>query len=1082
MQSSPEPALVRQDCAHRYLVLAFWTRRYQSKRADNDALATMIYRFQDFELDEARLELRRSGVDIAIQARVLRALIYLVRHRDRVVLKDELCDAVWQDIVVSDAALAQVIMHVRKALGDEGEQQSLLKTVRGRGFRFIADVSELATTVAVPASPPRCAATTAQHAVIGRSSELQHLLSGCDTARQGRGLCMLVGGEPGIGKSSLVEALAAEASARGLAVLWGRAWEDGGAPPFWPFIQVLRSLVERHGLEHLQHLSGPGWHELAALLAEALDGAEPAGPRAPARESATNRLRLFDALARLLRALGAGQHRAAQLIIVEDLHACDEASLHMLRFLSRELAGSPLLIVGTFRDLSLAQLPALRALVDSVPATARLQLSALQPQDSALVLARNLSEPPSERLAACVYDLSGGNPLCIAELARHITHGNLPLLSEASSLDNAVPERISQAVRLQLSALPEDSVLALKCASALGRSFAQPLLAQLLELSELQLLEQLAPALGCGILRASSACASQLCFAHALVRNAVYAELASHRRSQLHLQIAQLLEQRADPALVPLHELAHHYHLAASSGGRPKAIEYAVRAAMHAAEMRAFETAAELHERAFALSNIEGVPFYDLLLRTFCAGAACYAAGQLQQAVYYYDRAAEIARNHHAHQAVAEAVGAACYVLRGTIMFDRARQRQLREALRALPEGDSGIKAMLLPAATMGEHAAGALAQRKAAVHAGIAMARRLHEPTVLGQTLNTSHHALWGAAHPSELLELANELIAQARATGDSEMLLDGLVWRVSDSLELGDCETAESDCTEYLSLLEGHHSGWHRYMAAILQHVQLTCHGDLAGAQKLSKLAAELGVRQHEPSARSFFAVRSLFHWLDGYSDDAPGCDLDPPADLPVEYHAFWVLAWARSGRERQARAALATARARGFASLPLNPLLRSTLAIYGLCAIELAELESAAELYDLLLQHDGLHLLLQPGVYLGPSAYYLGKIADKLDRTHAAAQHFESAMRACLAMRGRACLWKVQQSYAQLLIQQARCGLGHPLEDTRSPQLHAEQLLIQASQLSEELDCTPWQRKTAALQEELQRLPPRLTQVAG
>ena len=135
--------MLRQDREHRLrIVLAFWTRRYQSKRADNDARATMIYRFQDFELDEARLELRRSGVDISIQARVLRALIYLVRHRDRVVLKDELCDAVWQDIVVSDAALAQVIMHVRKALGDEGEQQTLVKTVRGRGFRFIADVTE----------------------------------------------------------------------------------------------------------------------------------------------------------------------------------------------------------------------------------------------------------------------------------------------------------------------------------------------------------------------------------------------------------------------------------------------------------------------------------------------------------------------------------------------------------------------------------------------------------------------------------------------------------------------------------------------------------------------------------------------------------------------------------------------------------------------------------------------------------------------------------------------------------------------------------------------------------------------------
>ncbi|HET8937285.1 MAG TPA: hypothetical protein VFN67_27775 [Polyangiales bacterium] len=681
-----------------------------------------------------------------------------------------------------------------------------------------------------------------------------------------------------------------------------------------------------------------------------------------------------------------------------------------------------------------------------------------------------------------MHELSGGNPLCIAELARQIGQGNLPLLSQTSSLENAVPERISQAVRLQLSALPEYTTLALQCAAAIGRHFQQPLLAQLLELSELQLLEQLAPALECGILRASSAAPSELSFAHALVRNAVYAELASYRRAQLHRHIAEALEQRADPALLPLHELAHHYHLAAASGSRRKAIEYAERAAVHAGEMRAFETAAELHERAFALSNLELVPFSEMLLRAFGAGAACYAAGQLEKSVHYYDCAADIARQNQSHIAVAEAVGAACFVLRGTIMFDRARHRQLKDALRALPEGDSGIKAMLLAASTLGEHSAGALLQRRAAARAGIAMARRLAEPSVLAQGLSTSHHALWGGAHPTELLEIANELVELAGSIGDNELLLDALLWRVSDSLELGLAESVERDCAEYLTLLDGHHSGWHRYMGAILQYVQVMCCGDLAGSDQLSKRAAELGVRQHEPSALSFLAVRSLFRWLDGYADSCGTFVQDPPRDLPSEYHAFWVLAWARSGRERQARAALATARARGFASLPLNPLRRPALAIYGLCASELGELECAAELYTLLLEHDGLHLVLQPGAYLGPCAYFLGMIAAKLERPKAAAEHFEAALRECQAMRSRTSLWKAQLSYARLLIALARRGASHPLENARSPQLHAEQLLIHAASLSEELNCEPWQHQTAALREELQHLAPRLTQVAG
>jgi hypothetical protein len=166
--------------------------------------------------------------------------------------------------------------------------------------------------------------------------------------------------------------------------------------------------------------------------------------------------------------------------------------------------------------------------------------------------------------------------------------------------------------------------------------------------------------------------------------------------------------------------------------------------------------AAELHERAFTLSSLETVPFDDLLERAFCAGAAHYAAGQLEQSVQYFDRAAEIARTHQEHEAVAQAVGAASFVLRGTLMFDRDRHRQIREALRALPEGDCGIKAILLPAGSLGEHSPGALAQRRAAAHAGIAMARRLGDSMVLAQTLSTCHHTLWGAAHPSELLEIS--------------------------------------------------------------------------------------------------------------------------------------------------------------------------------------------------------------------------------------------------------------------------------------------------------------------------------------
>jgi hypothetical protein len=222
----------------------------------------------------------------------------------------------------------------------------------------------------------------------------------------------------------------------------------------------------------------------------------------------------------------------------------------------------------------------------------------------------------------------------------------------------------------------------------------------------------------------------------------------------------------------------------------------------------------------------------------------------------------------------------------------------------------------------------------------------------------------------------------------------------------------------------------------------------------------------------------VRQLFRWLDGRVECPDGCELDPPADLPSAYHGLWVLAWARCSRERQARNALGVARSRGFENVPLGPLHRPTLAIYALCACELDELDCAKELYKVLAKYDGLHIVLQPGVYIGPTAYFLGMLAAKLDRTSSALQHFEAALLACQTMRSCSGIWRVQQAYARTLIQSVR--RGGP--DALSSQARAEQLLTQARNLAEELDCEPWQKQTLELARELQRVPPRLSQAAG
>jgi predicted ATPase len=160
---------------------------------------------------------------------------------------------------------------------------------------------------------------------VGRERELEQLIAGIDDAIVGRGRLFLLVGEPGIGKSRLADEVMRAARARRIEVLVGRCWEAGGAPAYWPWVQSLRGLA------------GEARPELSALLQ-----GEPT-----AEESASDRFRLFDATAQFLRS--ASQDRPL-LLFLDDVHAADEPSLLLLRFLARELAPARVMLVAACRD------------------------------------------------------------------------------------------------------------------------------------------------------------------------------------------------------------------------------------------------------------------------------------------------------------------------------------------------------------------------------------------------------------------------------------------------------------------------------------------------------------------------------------------------------------------------------------------------------------------------------------------------------------------------------------------------------------------------------------------------------------
>ncbi|MEY4578457.1 MAG: hypothetical protein RL701_3160 [Pseudomonadota bacterium] len=1011
----------------------------------------MIHNFLDFELDETLFELRQRGKPLEIQARVFATLLCLVRNRGRIITRDELTQSVWKDTVVSDAAISQVVMLARKALNDAGPNPQIIRTIRGRGFRFAPPVTirshtqtptqQEAPIAAQPAAAPALAKPTHSE-FVGRQEELTRLVQCLDRAVRGRGGLVLLEGEPGSGRSSLVRELSKRASSRSIEAAWGRTWEAAGAPPFWPWSAVLRALVQRHGLERLRALSHEYSHDLAPLSSEL--GPQSAQAQAQAAAADVNsvqvRFRTFGALSRLLRAVSL-ESGSALLIILEDVHCADDASLQLLRYLSEEIADMPVLLVVTLDELA----PNVAEnLTNLLPWTAahlhRMRLLGLSHAEVGHLLETKLGSVPPPRLVQSLHELSTGNPLLVHALAGRM-QSNAVTAATFSAWDLAshpVPERIVAAVRRHMSDLPESTLKVLAAAAAFGREFRVPWLAALLDLSEAELLEALSPALRRSILQANTLQFGTWCFSHAMVRSAVYTALPVRERFELHRRIGELIESHGTPDPLSLHALAHHYLLAGPGAARDKAIEFGQKAGQQAQSTLAYEEAALLYDRVLDLleASLEAQPqrHYDVLM---LAGDAWYRAGQLKRASARFERAATLTSAQAQPEAYGRALCMSALVLRGTLLHDSDLHLRLRQALEHLPQGSSALKALLLAASALGQRVR---SERDKQTAAAVHMARQVGDKLTLAWTLNVRHCALWGVAPSEELLAIATETVELARAIDHDELLLDAQLWCMLDRIEIGQLGQALHDHRDYVGVAKPSRSAYHRYMLLTLEAAEAASGGQFARAHEFSDRAREIGRQMHEPLSEAYYEIRNLFLHVEPSpvsESVAPNTKRLPcvqaPACVPNDYHAFWSLAWLRSGHDDQARALLAEFTANEGELNVIDALRRPVWAVLARVAVKLRHRPAAELLYTRLLPYAERHLLLQAGVYLGPVSYYLGLLAVLLDRTTDAARHFEQALHA--SQRSLTFLARTQFEYAQLLAR----GPG--------PRRRAEQLLQEA-----------------------------------
>ncbi|HRE03301.1 MAG TPA: AAA family ATPase, partial [Ilumatobacteraceae bacterium] len=500
--------------------------------------------------------------------------------------------------------------------------------------------------------------------------ELAVLVRALDAAAAGvPGICV-VEGEAGIGKTRLVEELAAAAHQRDCVVVWGRSLEGDAAPAYWPWLAALRALR--------------AWcPNRTNTTVDRLVDATGTAPNAPLTDE---RGELFDGVLRFLgpaHADGCTDHRPdghadrPLVIVLEDMQWADAESLELTARLASGLSGEPVLIVVTIRDGNDADRDAVIALLAAVSrrrGTHRVRLVGLDAAGTAALLGHASGGTIDDRVAGAVHARSDGNPFYAIELQRLLDSEGL--VDPAAIAAAGIPVGVRDVVRQRLRRIAQPTLDLLRLAAVAGRDIDVALLSRASGRPLDQCLEALEVAIEHRLLTDGGP-GTGLRFAHALVREIVADELSSLRRAQIHLVLADAIMaagNRDDETEI----VAEHLCAAVPIGAGGRAAAALDRAADVAIARFAVDSACDLLTRSLALHQSTGAGAGDELDTLVKLVWALRARGGYSGGLAHYRRGAELARLLGRHDVEVEMQWAEWAANDTACEFDRARPVAIR--------------------------------------------------------------------------------------------------------------------------------------------------------------------------------------------------------------------------------------------------------------------------------------------------------------------------------------------------------------------------------------------------------------------
>jgi DNA-binding SARP family transcriptional activator len=853
-----------------------------------------------------------------------------------------------------------------------------------------------ATDASAQWSVPLPGALTRGAPLIGRRREITWLESDLVQARAGSFRVVILSGEAGIGKTTLLGAFARARDGDGTnAIVYGRC-DEGAAVPLQPFRDAMGALVDSAPndvlVAHCERFGG----ELTRIAPRLTTRVW--APPPIIRDEATERYQLFESVADLLRRLAA---TGPVTLMLDDLHWAEPTALLLLRHLARALSDAPVLVVASMRDTGEQSTDLIAALADLERGHAR-RISLLGFDDAELSdLVASVTDAPStpaDDLLEQLRHLTAGNPLYAVQLVRHLVEAGHLVADDkprADALtDGNLPASLLDVVLTRVRALGDVTHDVLQAGAVLGVEFDENTLAQMTDAGDDDVTNALDAALEAGLLVESDELPVTMRFAHALVAHALYSALRGPRRRRMHERAARVLQKSTDelPQKTVV-DLARHCALA---GDLPDALRWSTAAGDYALDHLAPSEAARWYETALEHASALNLPEPDRADLMVRRGVAQSRAGDIHAREGLFE-AAEMARRSGADDVLIRAALALDRGLTRVGAVDAEQLAIVEAAIAVADPSDASIYARLLALHALELIATPDFELRQAQARHALELIDASSDPTLLLRTMAALTFALEGPSTLTRRRELAVRAVDTALAIQDPFLQFWTNRAAYFVAIESADAPLAEQNLDRMRAISSEVGEPRLRWVTAIYDTFDAMMRARLDDAERHSEIELELGMQLGEPDAFSLyagqlFAMRSFAGRYDELLPLLEGIMEANPGFLP--FRLAYGISCLAADRRDEARAILDEGAANGFSSMPRDYLWITSAIGYAVMAIDLQDTEMAAQLYPLLLPYSE-EVAFSGATSQGPISAYLGKLASLIGDHLSVDQYLHQAL---------------------------------------------------------------------------------------